>query len=164
MWVLLTVANFKLRFSEDESDAVLTEQGGDTAITEYLRQVAGEIVANVNQCRRSRGLAFITPPALYVPPGSERHAYTLAQSLQATSQGRPLGALQGDVRGSALDKAEDHLKALAACEMDADDEWAEAYESASGTVVPQFGGMAKMDFIGGSGINEPRIPEEAEAT
>lgn len=161
MWVLLTVAKYDLRFSATESAAVLAEPTRVAAIEEYLRQTAAEIVASVNGCRRSRGLAAISPPALYVPPGSERHAYTLAQSLQATSKARPVGALQGESRTDALKAAEDHLKALAACDIDADESGSEAWEDLVATSVPQFGGMRKMDFIGGYGVNEPLIPAEA---
>lgn len=160
MWATLTVAKFKMRFSAGEVEAVLSEQGDtaaiDAAITEYLTQAASDIVSRVNKCRRSRGLAPVSPPALRVPPGSERHAYTLAQFMSGINL-PSLTALQGENRKSAYDRAEDYLGDLAACEVDMDDEGAGDFVSGTGTEVPQFGGMQKMDFITGTGVNEPLI-------
>jgi hypothetical protein len=160
MWATLTVTKFRQRFSTAEIDAVLSEQGDttavDAAITEYLTQAANDIVSRVNKCRRSRGLAPVSPPVLRVPPGSERHAYTLAQFMSGINL-PSLTALQGENRKSAYDRAEDYLKDVAACDVDMDDEGAVDFETGTATSVPAFGGMRKMDFISGTGINEPLI-------
>lgn len=145
-WVQLTVPKFKLRFDESEVDAVLSNQANpDTTLTEYLRQVSADIVARVNTCRRTRGLAPVSPPALYVPPGSERHAYTLAQYMAGINL-PSLTALQGENRKSAEDRAEAYLADIASCEVDSDDEWVKPYTAAC-TSSPAYGGFNLMDFV-----------------
>jgi hypothetical protein len=164
-WVELTVAKFKMRFSAGEVESVLSEQGDtnaiDAAITEYLTQAANDTVSRVNKCRRSRGLAAVSPPARYVPPGSERHAYTLAQFMSGINL-PSLTALQGENRKSAYDRAEDYLGDLAACEVDMDDEGAADFETGTGTSAPAFGGYQKMDFVGTAGVNEPLFTSTTE--
>lgn len=147
MWVELTVEKFKKRFDESEFDAVLSQQADpDATVLEYLRQVAADVVSRVNVCRRSRGLLPVTPPAYYVPPGSERHAYALAQFMCGINL-PSLTSLQGENRNDAATKAEDHLKDLAACDADGDDEWADNYVTATTSSAPVFGGFAHMDFV-----------------
>jgi hypothetical protein len=146
-WVQLTVAKFKLRFDESEVDAVLSQQtNADVTLTEYLHQVSADIVARVNTCRRTRGLSPVTPPALYVPPGSERHAYVLVQFMAGINL-PSLTALQGDNRKSAEDRAENYLSDLASCEVDSDDEWVSPYVSACAPDSPVYGGMPLMNFV-----------------
>lgn len=162
-WVKLTLVKLKMRFDPQEFSAVLNEQPNvDDTLTEMMRQAAADIVGRVNQCRKSKGMAVLANVApLMVPPGSERHAYTLVQFMAGINL-PALTQLQGENRRSAYDRAEDHLEDLANCEADGDDIWAtEQYvDGCLVTTAPQFGGYKKMDFIGSGagGVNEPLIP------
>jgi len=146
-WVQLAGSSLRDRLDTTEIDSLVEESAdADGKIDEILSQVAQDIVGRVNAGRRKRGLPPVSGTGLYVPPGSARHAYTLARRL-LTDSFPSLSDYNGEDRDRAYDKAEDHLRDLAENRADADDTGAEDFEPEDSGSSFRTGGKDLMDFI-----------------
>jgi hypothetical protein len=145
-WTSLTVDSFRERFTDEEFNALLAESTDiEGKLNEILGQVALEIVSRVNVGRRKRGLSPAVNTGLYIPPGSQRHAYTLALKL-LTDCFPSLFTYNGEDRKAAVETAERHLEDLAKNDIDSDDDGAAEYASATSSSV-RYGGKDILDFI-----------------
>jgi hypothetical protein len=146
-WIALTSAKLQTRIGEDEYDALIAEKGAEAEakVSEILRQLAQDIVGRVNAGRRKRGLSPAINTGLYIPPGSERHAYTICVRL-LTSTFPSLATYNGEDRKEEYENAENHLDDLANNNADSDDAGGDAFTSNSSSSF-RYGGAAKMDFI-----------------
>jgi len=146
-WVQLAGSSLRDRLGTTEIDSLVEESAdADGKIDEILSQVALDVVGRINAGRRKRGLPPVTDTGLNVPPGSVRHAYTLARRL-LTDSFPSLSDYNGEDRDSAYDKAEDHLRDLAENRADADDSGAEDFEPEDSGSSFRTGGKDLMDFI-----------------
>lgn len=145
-WVALNSDAFRERFTDEEFQALTAESVDvDGKLTEILGQIALEIVSRVNVGRRKGALPPVKDTGLFIPPGSQRHAYTLALKL-LTDCFPSLRTYNGEDRTTAVETAEKHLEDLAKNEADSDDEGAAEY--ASSTLSPiRYSGYDKLDFV-----------------
>ena len=143
-WVSLTFNALQTRLTSTELEALLAESPNPEAkVSEVLEQVAQDIVSRVNAGRRKRGLAGVSITGAFVPPGAQRHAYSLAR--RALSDSFPsLAEFNGDDRKLSIDAAEDYLDDLANNNADSDDTGATAYAPSSSSF--RYGGAPIMDF------------------
>lgn len=145
-WTALTSDAFRERFTDEEFEALLAESTDVVGkLNEILSQVALDIVSRVNVGRRKRGLSPAVNTGLYIPPGSQRHAYTLALKL-LTDCFPSLFTYNGEDRKIAVETAEKHLDDLAKNDVDSDDDGAADYASATSSSV-RTGGRDLLDFI-----------------
>lgn len=146
-WVELTAVNFRSRLGNTELDTLTDESPDpDAKIAEVLEQVALDVVGRVNAGRRKRGLVALTGTGSFVPPGSVRHAYSIARRL-LTDAFPSLADYNGEDRDVAYRQAEDHLDDLANNNADHDDSGAESYEPAGAGSSFRTGGKDILDFI-----------------
>ncbi len=147
-WIALTSAKLQTRVGVEEYAALIAENGGSAAaakVSEILRQVAQDIVGRVNAGRRKRGLGPALNTGLYIPPGSERHAYTICVRLM-TSTFPSLSTYNGEDRKEEYQNAENHLDDLANNDADSDDAGGDTFAGSSSSSF-RYGGETKMDFI-----------------
>jgi hypothetical protein len=126
----------------------LTEEAPDqdAKIDAVLLQVAQDVAGRVNVGRRKRGLAPVSNTGSNVPPGSQRHAYSIARKL-LTDAFPSLASYNGEDRKASADEAERHLSDLADNKADHDDAGASAYVGTT-TASFSYGGSTKLDFVG----------------
>lgn len=146
-WIALTSDKLQTRVGVEEYAALIAENGAEAEakVSEILRQVAQDIVGRVNAGRRKRGLGPAVNTGLYIPPGSERHAYTICVRLM-TSTFPSLATYNGEDRATDYQNAEDHLDDLANNNADSDDAGGNTFASTSSSSF-RYGGETKMDFI-----------------
>lgn len=143
-WVSLTFDALQTRLTSTELEALLAESPNPEAkVSEVLEQVAQDIVSRVNAGRRKRGLAGVSITGAFVPPGAQRHAYSLARRVLSDSF-PSLAEFNGDDRKLSIEAAEDYLDDLANNNADSDDTGATAY--APGSSSFRYGGAPIMDF------------------
>lgn len=145
-WVELTSAIFRSRLSSVEFNTLTEESAApETKLTEILGQVAADVVSRVNAGRRKRGLSPAVDTGLYVPPGSPRHAYTLARQL-LTDAFPSLAQYNGEDRKAAVDAAEKYLEDIASNNVDSDDAGGDEYVAGTSSSF-RSGGNDLLDFI-----------------
>ena len=145
-WTRLSASVLRDRLGNAEIEALTDESAApDSKIEELLDQVAQDITSRVNTGRRKRGLAPVSGTGRDVPPGSVRHAYSLARRL-LTDSFPSLADYNGDDRRLAVQEAEDHLEDLANNEADHDDVGASAYESVGAGSSFRYGGKDNYDY------------------
>tara|TARA_R100000655_G_C2977878_1_gene191357 strand:- start:452 stop:904 length:453 start_codon:yes stop_codon:yes gene_type:complete len=145
-WVELTAAALKDRLGAAELEALIDESPApDAKIKVLLEQVAQDITSRVNTGRRKRALVPLEDTGSYIPPGSQRHAYTLARRL-LTDNFPSLADYNGDDRRVAVQEAEDHLADLAENDADADDFGAAQYERFNSGFSFRYDGRPNMNF------------------
>lgn len=145
-WAELTSDAFRDRFTDEEFQGLLAESTDiDGKLNEILGQVALEIVSRVNVGRRKRGLSPALATGLFIPSGSQRHAYTLALRL-LTDCFPALATYNGEDRKIAMETAEKHLEDLAKNDVDSDDDGAATYAASTSSSV-RYGGRDILDFI-----------------
>lgn len=147
MWQTLTSSGLRDRLGTDEIDTLTAEAiDPDIKINNVLQQIADDVVAHVNAGRRIRGLRPVAITTPTVPPGSARHAYTLARRL-LTDAFPSLAEYNGEDRKIACEVAEKYLEALAENKIDADDSGADVVDPpATTTSSLRYGGSTLMDF------------------
>jgi hypothetical protein len=144
-WAELTFSGLQGRLGSDEIAALLNESPAPEAkIAEVLGHVAQDIVSRVNTGRRKRGLPPVVNSGVYVPPGAQRHAYTLARRL-LTDAFPSLAEFNGDDRRLSVEEAENYLDDLAKNDADSDDPGASSFAYSSSSSF-RYGGSALMDF------------------
>lgn len=147
-WTLLTYDGLRDRLGSTESEALLAESPTpESKVEDILTQIAADVVSRVNAGRRKRGLAPAVNTGRNVPPGSVRHAYTLAVRL-LTDSFPSLAEYNGEDRRAAIDEAKDHLDDLANNNADSDDAGGDAFVATAGGGSFRSGGKELMDFIG----------------
>ena len=143
-WVSLTFDALQTRLTSAELEALLAESPNPEAkVSDVLEQVAQDIVSRVNAGRRKRGLAGVSITGAFVPPGAQRHAYSLARRVLSDSF-PSLAEFNGDDRKLSIEAAEDYLDDLANNNADSDDTGATAYAPSSSSF--RYGGAPIMDF------------------
>jgi hypothetical protein len=144
-WIPLTVDSFRDRLGNDELDRLVEESPTpDAKLAEILAQVAAEFVSRINAGRRKRGLGPLVNTGLFIPPGSQRHAYAIARRL-LTDAFPSLSEFNGEDRKLSVEAAENFLDDLANNNADADDTGASSFATASGASF-RYSGKALMDF------------------
>lgn len=145
-WVELSLSSLKRRLSSQELEALTDESpDADQKIEELLTQVAQEVVSRVNSGRRKRALPSLQDTEKRVPPGSQRHAYTLVRRL-LTDTFPSLAEFNGDDRRQAVDEAEAFLDDLANNNADSDDDGAIAFENPIGGSSFRYSGNKNYDY------------------
>ena len=145
-WVQLGISDQKQRLNEQELNKLLEENADPNAkLLTVLGHVATDIVGRVNAGRRKRGLPPVVNTGLYVPPGSQRHAYVLSRLL-LTNSFPSLDEYNAEDRRQAVDDANQYLTDLANNDADSDDDGAMAFVPSSSAPV-RFGGAPILNFI-----------------
>ncbi len=146
-WAALTIDGLRSRMAGEELSRLTDEAPDqDAKIGSVLLQVAQDVAGRVNVGRRKRGLAPLSNTSNNVPPGSQRHAYSIARKL-LTDAFPSLAGYNGDDRKAAVDEAEKHLSDLADNKADHDDDGATAF-AVSGSASFVYGGSTLSDFVG----------------
>jgi hypothetical protein len=144
-WAALTFAGLQGRLGSDEIAALLNESPApESKVEEVLSHVAQDVVSRVNTGRRKRGLPPLVNTGLFVPPGAQRHSYTLARRL-LTDAFPSLAEFNGDDRRNSVEEAENYLDDLAKNDADSDDPGASSFSYSSNSSF-RYGGSRVMDF------------------
>ncbi len=145
-WTQLSLSSLKRRLSSQELES-LTDESPDAEkkIEELLTQVAQEVVSRVNSGRRKRALPSLQDTERQVPPGSQRHAYTLVRRL-LTDTFPSLADYNGEDRRLAVDEAEGYLDDLANNNADSDDDGAIVFENPIGGSSFRYNGQKSYNY------------------
>jgi len=145
-WSEVSLESLKRRLSSSELESLTDESpDADQKIEELLTQIAQEVISRVNSGRRKRGLPSLQDTGKHIPPGSQRHAYTLVRRL-LTDTFPSLAEFNGDDRRQAVDEAEAHLDDLANNNADHDDDGAIIFENPIGGSSFRYSGNKSYDY------------------